>query len=161
MKRLALAVGVVIFPFSGIAPATDTTTTMAVSALVVDVCAVVALPLAFGTYDPTSSSNLDATSTVTVTCSLNTPYNVKLNPGATGGATVTARKLLNGATQLPYGLYRDASHAQNWGETIGTDTKSGTGSGLPQAITVYGRIAGSGNVQAGTYTDTVTVTVTY
>lgn len=98
---------------------------------------------------------------MTVTCSLNTPYDVRMDAGANGGGVVTARKLINGAELVPYSISRDASRTQNWGVTDGTDTVAATGNGLPQAHTVYGRIAGSANVAAGAFADTVNVTVDY
>ena len=163
MKRLALILSAAAVSVTGSAYSATATTSMPVTALVVNVCAVAALPLAFGTYDPTSSSNLDGTATVTVTCSLNTAYNVRMSAGSNGGG-ISARKMLiggGGTDLLPYSLFRDSNRTQNWGETDGNDTTSGTGSGLPQLLTVYGRIAGSENVPAGAFTDTVTVTVSY
>ncbi|MCR6502850.1 spore coat protein U domain-containing protein [Shinella sp. CPCC 101442] len=38
---------------------------------------------------------------------------------------------------------------------------SGTGSGSQQDITIYGRVPAQNTPLAGTYTDTVVVTVTY
>ena len=48
-----------------------------------------------------------------------------------------------------------------WGNTVGTDTVSATGSGASQAYTVYGRVPMQTTPAAATYTDTITVTVTY
>lgn len=163
MKRLALIVAAAALPMMGPALSATATSTMPVSALVVNVCSVTALPLVFGTYDPTSGNNLDSTSTLTVLCSLNTPYNVRMSAGA-HGAGVSAREMLvggGGTDLLAYSLYRDTNRTQNWGQTDNTDTSSGTGSGLPQLLTVYGRIPASRNVGAGAFTDTVTVTVSY
>jgi spore coat protein U-like protein len=67
----------------------------------------------------------------------------------------------NGAALVNYRLYRDAGRTQNWGNSIGTDTLAGTGNGAAQAITVYGRVPAQSTPAAGTYTDTVAVTVTY
>lgn len=76
--------------------------------------------------------------TMTVTCPNNVAYNIGLNAGAGLGATVTNRRLtqLLVAT-LPYGLYRDSARSLNWGNTSGTDTLSGTGTGSAQTGTVY------------------------
>jgi spore coat protein U-like protein len=49
----------------------------------------------------------------------------------------------------------------NWGNTVGTDTVAGTGNGAAQALTVYGQIAAGLYVTPGSYTDTITATVTY
>jgi spore coat protein U-like protein len=48
-----------------------------------------------------------------------------------------------------------------WGNTVGTDTVAATGSGAAQSYTVYGRITAQTTPAPGTYTDTITVTVTY
>lgn len=136
------------------------TTTMAVTATVISACIVTATPMAFGSYDPTSATATTSTSVISVTCTSAAPYNVGLDKGA-NGSSVTARLLKTGANTLPYSLYSDASYTVNWGNTVGTDTVTGTGSGILQNVTVYGRIPAAAAVPAGAYTDTVTVTVTY
>jgi spore coat protein U-like protein len=140
-------------------PAT-TTTTMAVTTAVISSCVVVATPMAFGNYDPTSATATTSTSVISVTCTSGAPYNVGLDKGA-NGSSVTARLLKVGASTLPYALYSDSGRTTNWGSTIGTDTVTGTGSAILQPITVYGGIPAGAAVPAGAYTDTVTVTVTY
>jgi spore coat protein U-like protein len=62
---------------------------------------------------------------------------------------------------IDYNLYRDAAFTNVWGETIPTDTLSGTGNGATQPITVYGRVAPQTTPATGAYSDTVAVTVTY
>lgn len=140
-------------------PATATTT-MAVSATVLSSCIVVASPLVFGNYDPTSATAKDATTTIAVTCTSGTAYNVGLDAGGASGATVTTRKLVNGANLLPYAIYKEVGRTNNWGDTT-TDRVSGTGNGALQSLTVYGSIPAGAAVPAGAYTDTVNVTVTY
>lgn len=142
--------------------AATATTSFNVTATVIDVCAVSATNLGFGTYSPIGGSALDGSSTITVTCTLGTPYNVRLDAGA-NGASVSARQMLrtSGTETLPYYLYRNAGRTQNWGLTDNTDTVSATGTGVSVGHTVYGRIPASSNVPAGSYTDTVNVTVSY
>ena len=78
------------------------------------------------------------------------------------GASVAARKLTSAASgTLNYALYQDVGRATLWGQTIGTDTVAGTGSGATQTLTVYGRIPALQGSAAGAYTDTITVTLTY
>jgi len=48
-----------------------------------------------------------------------------------------------------------------WGNTIGTNTVASTGTGAAQSFTVYGRIPSQTTPAPATYTDTITVTVTY
>ena len=102
-------------------------------------CTISATAMAFGTY---AGLVLDTSSTITVTCTNTTPYNISLNQGSAAGATVNNRKMtLSGSNLLAYTLTSDAARAVNWGQAIGTDTVAGTGSGAAQVITVYGRIA--------------------
>jgi len=146
----------------GKAAATDATTTMGISVTVLNACLVSATNMAFGSYDPTSASPKDTTSTITVTCTPGTVFNIGLNAGSTGGATVSTRQMLNGATPLNYGLYSNTGRSTNWGNSVGSDTVSQTASTiLPSAFTVYGRIPVGQSVAAGNYADTVTVTVSY
>lgn len=144
------------------AHAATATTTFPVTANVVTACVVAASPLAFGNYDPTSGAALDGTTTLSVLCTVGTSFTVGLNAGSGTGATVTTRRMTQGANTLNYALYRDASRTNNWGNTPGTDTPAATTAPvLATPFTVYGRIPASQNVAAGGYTDTVTVTVNY
>jgi spore coat protein U-like protein len=119
-----------------------------------------ATTLAFGTQTAIPS-NIDATSAIGVQCSNSTPYTISLSPGAGTGATVTSRLLTAGATTVPYALYRDSNRTMNWGQTTSVDTQGGTGNGSVQTYTVYGRVAPVSNPVAGSYVDTVAITVTY
>jgi spore coat protein U-like protein len=144
--------------------AATTTTTFGVSATIVDSCSVSATALGFGNVDPVSLAGtaVDATTTVDVTCANGTAYDVGLDAGTASGATVTTRQMTSGANTLNYALYSDSGRTTNWGNTVATDTVTGTGDGTAQSLTVYGRIpSGQGTVPTGAYSDTITVTVTY
>ncbi|SEL92115.1 Spore coat protein U (SCPU) domain-containing protein, partial [Roseateles sp. YR242] len=141
-------------------------TTFQVTATVITSCNVSGAALNFGnTVDPLNTSvPLDATSTLTVTCSNTTPYAVALNAGlnAGGASNFTARTMKSGANTLGYQLYLDSGRTTVWGDgTASSSSKSGTGSGSAQTLTVYGRVPMLANVVPGSYTDTVTVTITY
>jgi spore coat protein U-like protein len=153
-----LATGMLLAANVSKAQANTATGTIAVSATVLSFCAVVTLPLAFGNY---SQAALNATTTLTVTCTSGTTYNVGLDTGIGTGATVAARKMSYLTNTLTYGLYSDSGHSVVWGNTIGTNTIAGTGTGLVQTLTVYGQIPASQTVAPGAYVDTVTATVTY
>ncbi|WP_167514653.1 Csu type fimbrial protein [Mesorhizobium intechi] len=107
------------------------------------------------------ASNVDSTGSVTVRCTDSTPYNIGLSAGSGSGATVASRKMTNGVKTVTYSLYSDSGRTTVWGNTIGTNTSSGTGTGLDQAYTVYARAPAQTTPAPGTYTDTVVVTVTY
>lgn len=149
---------------AGSALAAESTTTFSVGATIADSCAVSASNLAFGNIDPldNATNNTDATTTIEVTCANGTTYDVGLDAGLATDATVSTRAMTSGADALNYSLYSDAGRSTNWGNTVGTDTVSDTGTGSAQTITVYGRVpSGQETVPTGTYADTITVTVTY
>ena len=69
--------------------------------------------------------------------------------------------MTKGAEFITYGLYRDTSRTLPWGDTSGTNTLGGTGSGITQSLPVYARIPPQNTPTPGTYSDTIVVTVTY
>ncbi|MCL4525890.1 MAG: spore coat U domain-containing protein [Gammaproteobacteria bacterium] len=139
--------------------ASTATATFTVSATVAATCTISATNLAFGTYN---GALTNANSTVTVTCTNTTPYNVGLNAGTATAATVSTRAMTGpSSATLSYGLFQNASYTTNWGDTIGTDTETGTGNGSAQALTVYGQIPAGQYPAPGAYTDTITATITY
>jgi spore coat protein U-like protein len=152
-----------ILAASPVVAAGTATTTFSVSATVVATCSVSAAALSFGTSIPTPINlNVDATSTLTATCSANSPYTVALNAGTGTGATFAARKLSSGANSLNYTLYTDANRSTVWGDGTGSSSLSNqTGTGAAQTITVYGRISSGQTPAIGSYTDTVTVTISF
>ncbi len=143
---------------TGSAQAATSSSSMAVSATVQATCSISANALAFGTY---SSAQLDAASTLSVSCTNTTGYNVGLDAGSGSGASVASRKMSNGAQLLSYSVYSDSSRATVWGATVGTNTVTGTGTGSAQTINVYGRIPAGQLPTPGSYTDTITATITY
>lgn len=152
------------------AMAQTATTTFNVTASVAKVCNVSATTLAFGTYDPSTGTALDGSSTINVRCTRTTPFTVGLNTGGTGGS-FTNRVMRDTATPtantLNYNLFTTAARATVWGDgTAGTGTVAGTGAGMgvPNAValTVFGRIPDQPlAVPSTTYSDTITVTVSY
>ncbi len=108
------------------------------------------------------SANIDAQSTIAVQCTTGTPFNLGLGAGAGAGATV-ANRLMTGpaSATVGYSLYTTAARSTVWGNTINTDTQAGTGTGAAQNFIVYGRVLPQTTPAAGTYNDTVAVTLTY
>ena len=158
LVRVGLA-GTLAFGLSaGPAVAQTATTTFQVTATVQATCLIAATDLAFGAY---TGVQADATSTITITCTNTTTWNIGLNAGTAPGATVTTRRMLNGAAQLAYALFRDPARTLNWGTTIGTDTLSGTGTGIATPLTVYGRVTAAQFPAPGGYVDTITATITF
>jgi spore coat protein U-like protein len=117
--------------------------------------------LNFGSSQGVITSAVPGTSTIQVQCTNTTPYNIGLNAGTATGATVTTRKMTNAGNTISYALYSDAAMTTNWGNTVGTDTVAATGNGASQPYTVYGQVPAQTTPAPATYTDTITVTVTY
>ena len=116
--------------------------------------------LDFGTQG-VLTANVDQTSTIMVQCTNSTPYNIGLNGGSVANS-VSARQMKSAAGDLVnYALYQDAARTTNWGNTIGTDTLSAVATGAAVTHTVYGRVPPQTTPAAGSYADTITVTVTY
>ncbi len=146
---------------TGAVDAATTTTTFSVQMTITSACTInSASALNFGSSG-VIAANVDQTSTIQVQCTNSTPYNIGLNAGTGTGATVAVRKMTNGANTINYSLYSDAGRTTVWGDTVGTDTVSATGSGAAQSYTVYGRVPAQTTPAAAVYTDTITVTVTY
>ena len=163
ITSLKLAMGAVcLAAISGPAFAASTQqTTFKVTADVTASCTIAAADLDFAAYDPAGSA-VSGQSSITVNCTNGTTWNVGLNQGVFSGATTSTRKMTGpGSFALAYGLFTDSTHTTNWGNIVGTDTKSGTGAGVDQVLNVYGLIPGTQNVGAGHYEDTITATVTF
>jgi spore coat protein U-like protein len=132
-------------------------------------CTFGALAMAFGAYAPlvaNLTTPLEVTGSVKVKCTSGGAYTLTANTGANAahasGSCATAactRAMLTGASSyVSYELYTSAAYTTVWNAT---NTLSGTGSGGTQTISIFGYIpAGNANT-AGSYTDTVTVTVTF
>ena len=139
-------------------------------------CTINSTAAAFGNYDGTL--NDIATATISGTCTRGGPPDpdllsttVSLSTGVSG--TYAPRQMANGANRLNYNLYTDAARSIVWGNgTAGTSTVSAlalqsNGSFLnPNAsrgysLTAYGRIPAGLSVPSGSYSDTITVTITF
>lgn len=136
--------------------ATDTDT-FNVTATVQTSCTVTAgNDLAFGIY---SGTQIDADTTISITCTSGGTYTVGLDDGV--DPNVTQRRMKHGtADYLNYELYKETGRTNRWGNA-GGELVSDTGTGSAQSKTVFGRLAGSQTLIAGAYTDLITVTVTY
>lgn len=103
-----------------------------------------------------ADTNIDTQTDITVKCTTNASYDVGLS------GTVGSRTMNKGSFTIPYEMYSDSSRNTPWGATVGANTVSGVGNGIDQTLTVYGRVASiPAAAEAGSYSDTVTVTVTY
>ncbi|KQQ32994.1 spore coat protein U [Duganella sp. Leaf126] len=137
------------------------TATFDVTLKIIADCTISATALDFGQSQGVLASTVTVNSQLSVTCTNTTPYNVGLNAGTGTGSTTSARVMSGtGANTgtVAFNLYQTAG-ATNWGNTQGTDTRSGTGTGTAQTLTVYGSIPAQATPQPDTYKSTITATV--
>jgi spore coat protein U-like protein len=165
MKKIYLigAIGALAAVTAG-APAFAGTATgsMLVQATVLESCTVVATPMLFGALTEVGSANVDSTATLTLACTPNADFDIAMNDGTNASSGQRRLKHSANAEFLNYNLYIDSGRSQPWGNTAGTNTKLGTAPLGTSIHTVYGQIpAGVAGVSAGSYADTVTVTVTF
>jgi len=151
-----------------LAHAGSTTTTFTVTATVSATCSATATTLAFPAYTPGAGA-VTGTSTITLKCTSGAQPTVALNAGSTTGDAYTQRLMASGANTLQYNLYTTNTYGNVWGDgsgstkTVQVSTPS-AGLGSPQTLTVYGQLLDSAfnkNVVPGSYSDTITATITY
>ncbi len=129
-------------------------------------CSISTTPVAFGTYNVFDAGPLDSTGNIHITCTGKLPaVSVWLSKGS--GPSTTQRQMVYwhptlGQSQLDYNLYLDAAHTQVWGDPdpycFSTSDK------IPFAelsLDIYGRVRQEQDVPAGSYTDTVTVSINF
>jgi spore coat protein U-like protein len=135
---------------------------MLVTATVLTSCLVSALPLVFGNYDPSNVTATTATTTASVTCTGASSYTLAMNAGTGSGATIATRKMTFGGSTLNYSIYTTGAHTTTWGDgTAGSATVPGTGLLGVTTHTIYGSIPPGQSPNAGAYTDTISITLTY
>jgi len=160
VRRFAIGAACLL-PLVSASYAATTTSTFTVQVAITASCTInSASTLNFGSQG-VLTANVDQTSTLQVQCTNTTPYNIGLDAGAGAGATVAVRKMTSGGNTINYSLYSDSGRTTVWGNTVSTDTVAATGNGAAQSYTVYGRVPAQTTPAPGTYTDTITVTVTY
>ncbi|WP_432377296.1 Csu type fimbrial protein [Duganella sp. P38] len=167
LTRVALAVtfGAAMLPMlSGAAVYSNglKSSTFDVTLKIIPDCTISATALDFGQSQGLLSTNISVNTSLSVTCTNTTLYNIGLNAGTTGGST-TAARLMGGTTggntsTVAFNLYQ-AAGTTNWGNTQGTDTKSATGTGTAQTHTVYGVVPAQNTPVPDVYKTTITATV--
>ena len=167
MKKIALAIGATLLA-TGVFAATDTAN-LAVSATVVNVCAIGPGTLAFGTIElgvnagagTLNPTNRDADSGSTISIVCTNGASAAITAGLGANAVGSVRNMISGVDLLAYELYTNAGRSL---VLNATNAISYTGTGLAVTTqTVYGRITGAQVAAAkkGSYADTVLMTVTY
>jgi spore coat protein U-like protein len=159
MKRLLVAATALVGTVAAQnAWASSQTVSLSVGASVPTVCAVVTTSaLGFGALTVTSAAT--AQGTITLNCTAGGSVTVSLNNGAqpnTGQNVMIGTA--NAAHTLNYSLYQDGAYSTAW---IPASPEVVSGTGASQVLQVYGKMLSGQTLTPDTYSDTVTVTVTY
>ena len=142
-------------------PAYANTADLDVTATVEDSCTVSDTTMTFPTMSVVNGTNHDSSATVSLTCTLGADYNVSLDMGLQEDTGAGVRRLHDSTTgeYIPYDLYHTSVGGTLWDDTVVYDP-AGTATGGADSFVVFGRIPSTAaNVTAGTYTDTVTITI--
>ena len=156
IKRLVLA-GIAAGLLGSIAHATSSVNSTFTARITIQNDCSVSSPndLDFGTVG-LLNSNKDTSMTFTVTCTNGAAYTIAMDDGQ--NASGSTNRMTNGSEYVSYELYQDNGYSTVWDAS---STVGGTGNGTAQTYTVYGRVPPQTTPSAGTYTDTVTITVSY
>jgi spore coat protein U-like protein len=142
---------------------------MIVGATVLNVCVIGDSLMLFGNLSVvtnalgiTNTPAMDTTVQVPVLCSNGTTASIEGGLGQNASGTERRMKhLLSPTSFLPYAIYKDSSRTQVFG--TGSNAMAYTGTGLPDLVTMYGRITGpavDGSLP-GIYADAVSMVLTY
>jgi spore coat protein U-like protein len=162
-RKIALTAAIVaIAPgMAGTALAKTQTASFDVSMKIVADCTISATGIDFGQTQGVLTSAVSGSSAINVACTNTTPYSVGLNAGTGAGSSGTTR-YMNGTgantNTVKFNLYQQPG-ATPWGNTQGTDTMGGTGTGVVQTLTVHGEIPVQATSTPDSYKSTITATV--
>ena len=128
-------------------------------------CSVSATGVSFGVYSILALAPNDSTGSVVLQCSPS-DKNIRISLSAGSGGTYLARALTQSSNQLLYNLYVDAARTVVWGDGTGgtstVDIPNWTGGpNAPQTHVIYGRMPAQQDAAAGTYSDSIVVTVDF
>jgi len=131
-----------------------------VNATVINNCNISAGTLSFGSLGVLKNT-VNAVSTISAQCTSGDAYQISLSGGSS--SNVAARSMQGpGGAKVTYQLYVDAGHMTPWGDgTSGTGMMQGTGNGTMQNITVYGTLPAQTTPAPGSYSDTITATISF
>lgn len=120
-------------------------------------CSASTVGVHFVTYDPFDPSPLESVGNINVSCDSTASFTISLSPGS---GSYAARSMVNGGHVMEYNLYSDPSRLIIWGD--GSSNSSAVSATVTTGdFAVYGRVPARQNLPAGTYSDTLVVTITY
>lgn len=155
MKKIVIVlVAALAVAMAGVAMAATATNNLTASATAISSCRIDSVSnVAFGNYDPTDSTdNTAGSGSIVSRCTKNTTYRIYI----TGTRTMT-----DGTDLLEFDLYSDAGRTSVFPSTFAGATPATAANNSPTTTNVYGKIPAQDNVQAGSYSATLSATVEY
>jgi spore coat protein U-like protein len=155
MRRMFILLMVILMvTVASVAMAATVTSNFNTTATVVSTCRIstAASTLAFGNYDPTDSTALDASSSFGFRCTKGATYRLYI----TGTRTMTS-----GGNNLTFELYSDAGRSTVYPSASGGATPVVAGSNTEVTSTLYGRVPALQDAAAASYTAPLVATVEY
>jgi hypothetical protein len=146
----ALTAGALAFSAHPLLAATTVSSTFTVTTTVADKCTIKTGPAtySFGTYDPTSATDLDFGSGSAV---------IKCTKGTSASITLTTpTAMTNGTDTLTHSFFQDAGRATAFGTVTYNSTTN-----ADNTVNFFGRITALQDVGTGTYNGTSSFNVTY
>lgn len=134
------------------------------SALIQKSCSISAQDIDFGQVRPQDDHNIDAQGDITIECTNNTQYRIALRSVNRQNGQFYLYPLRSEGKdneKIAYSLYQDPARMLLWSDN--NNEKTEQGSGGRQVHRVYGRVSTgpAGYLRAGTYQDTVIVTLSF
>jgi spore coat protein U-like protein len=132
-----------------------------VSATVINDCKITTTNISFAAASMLTSP-LTATGSISAQCTNGDAWRIALDGGSSGNVASRKMQRAGGGATVSYQLYTDASHTNAWGDgSAGTSMSTGTGTGAAQVITVYGVVSPQATPAPGSYSDTITATISF
>ncbi|MFN3944103.1 MAG: spore coat U domain-containing protein [Allosphingosinicella sp.] len=153
MRRARLGLLLALAPLAALAPSPAAA------------CTVSASGVAFGDYSFSDPGPTDGVGTINLGCHPSASPVISIDAGGSG--SFAPRRMQNGVHRLNYNLFTNVARTIVWGNGSGGSSTfrppSGTVTGGVRHFTVpvYGRIPAGQNAAAGTYSDTLIITVTF
>jgi spore coat protein U-like protein len=153
MRKMVIGLMVVVLvAMASMAMAATKTNNLGVTANVAASCSITSVTdIAFGAYDPTSSTALDASGNMIFACVKSTSYKTYI----TGARTMTG-----GGDNLNFQLYNEVGRTTTYASDNSVSGSTAPSSS-PITTSIFGRIATLQDVGANSYTATLVATVEY
>lgn len=136
-------------------------TNINVNAVVTASCAAItATDVDFGSATQTETDSTD-TSTITVNCSSGAPYTVEIDYGMTPQGTIRTVTGSTAFASMDYYVFQDAGNTTPWGDVANGEEFTGTGTGADDPLTAYFVLDRTAGAPADSYSDLLTVTLTF